>query len=59
MMIGHVGTRSQWHASRHTGDLGATVMDLARKRGTCYAHVDGLSHRYHVEFTTTWAPDPT
>jgi hypothetical protein len=56
MSPNHVRIRSQQHASQHTVDLGATVMDLTRKRSICYAHVGGLSRRYHVVSIMKWHP---
>jgi hypothetical protein len=32
-------------------------MDLTHRRGTFRSHVGGSSRRYHVMFTTTWAPN--
>jgi hypothetical protein len=51
--LDHVIIRSQRHGLRQSIDLGATVMDLARRRGTCKSHVGGSSCWYHV-VSPTW-----
>ena len=48
MSPGQVKVVIQRHAERHTKDLGATVMDLTRMKGTCRSHVGDPSRRSHV-----------